>query len=227
MKVNDRPIVVVQKDGHLKPDPALELFEEAFQDDRADVAVGSTSSATTLAMMPVAVELKKIRAVDIAGTDSITGTRWSKYVVRTSRTVGQEAVASALLLSDKNTSIAGLVQDYAFGRENAEASRTRRRCARPKTRGCCHHRVVQRRGGALRRTLSGHVHMPIALLGDMSMDFKAAATKAGATVVSEEFLADQCDGLHGVVQRLFNSLKDRSGKTASSATLRSVRFLNG
>ena len=118
MKVNGRPIVVIQKDDQLKPDRARALIEEALQDDKCDVVVGSTSSATTLAMMPVAEELKKPLVVDVAGADSITGDKWNRYVVRTGRTVGQEAVASALMIADKDTSIAVLAQDYAFGRES-------------------------------------------------------------------------------------------------------------
>ncbi|MGY3387534.1 branched-chain amino acid transport system substrate-binding protein [Bradyrhizobium sp. USDA 3311] len=120
MKVNGRPIVVIQKDDQLKPDRARALIEESFQDDKADIAVGSTSSATTLAMMPVAEELKKPLVVDVAGADSITGEKWNRYVVRTGRTVGQEAVASASLLAGKDTFIAVLAQDYVFGRESAQ-----------------------------------------------------------------------------------------------------------
>jgi branched-chain amino acid transport system substrate-binding protein len=120
MKVNGRPIVVIQKDDQLKPDRARALIEEALQDDKVDVVVGSTSSATTLAMMPVAEELKKPLIVDVAGADSITGDKWNRYVVRTGRTVGQEAVASALLIAEKDTPIAVLAQDYAFGRESAQ-----------------------------------------------------------------------------------------------------------
>ncbi|WP_025038456.1 ABC transporter substrate-binding protein [Bradyrhizobium sp. DOA9] len=120
LKVNGRPIVVIQKDDQLKPDRARALIEESFQDDKADIAVGSTSSATTLAMMPVAEELKKPLVVDVAGADSITGDKWNRYVVRTGRTVGQEAMASASLLAAKDTSIAVLAQDYVFGRESAQ-----------------------------------------------------------------------------------------------------------
>ena len=163
MKVNGRSILVLQKDDQLKPDRARALIEEAFQDDKVDVVVGSTSSANTLAMMPVAEEYKKVLVVDIAAADSITGSKWNKYVVRTGRTVGQEAVASMLLLADKDTSVGVLAQDYAFGRESAEA-------------------------------------------------FKATAKKVGATITSEEFLPINTTDFTGVVQRLFNSLKDRPGK---------------
>ncbi|KRQ93582.1 substrate-binding domain-containing protein [Bradyrhizobium valentinum] len=163
MKVNGRPIVVIQKDDQLKPDRARALIEESFQDDKADIAVGSTSSATTLAMMPVAEELKKPLVVDVAGADSITGDKWNRYVVRTGRTVGQEAVASASLLARKDTFVAVLAQDYVFGRESAQV-------------------------------------------------FKSAATKAGATVVAEEFLPINTTDFTGVAQRVFDALKDRPGK---------------
>ncbi|MET4023256.1 substrate-binding domain-containing protein [Bradyrhizobium sp. S3.2.12] len=163
MKVNGRPIVVIQKDDQLKPDRARALIEESFQDDKADIAVGSTSSATTLAMMPVAEELKKPLVVDVAGADSITGDKWNRYVVRTGRTVGQEAVASASLLAPKDSFLAVLAQDYVFGRESAQV-------------------------------------------------FKSAATKAGATVVAEEFLPINTTDFTGVAQRVFDVLKDRPGK---------------
>lgn len=163
MKVNGRPIVVIQKDDQLKPDRARALIEESFQDDKADIAVGSTSSATTLAMMPVAEELKKPLVVDVAGADSITGDKWNKYVVRTGRTVGQEAAASASLLAGKDTFVAVLAQDYVFGRESAQV-------------------------------------------------FKSAGTKAGATIVAEEFLPINTTDFTGVAQRVFDALKDRPGK---------------
>ena len=83
--------------------------------------VGSTSSATTLAMMPLAEESKKILVADIAGADSITGDKWNRYLVRTGRNVTQEAAASALAVSEKGASIATLAQDYAFGRESVAA----------------------------------------------------------------------------------------------------------
>lgn len=118
MQVNGRKIVIIHKDDQLKPDRARAVIEEAFHDDKADIAVGSTSSATTLAMMPVAEEAKKLLIVEVAGADSITGEKWNRYVVRTGRNVSEEAIASALVVAKKGASIATLAQDYAFGRES-------------------------------------------------------------------------------------------------------------
>ncbi len=121
MKINGRSVVILYKDDQLKPDRARALIEEAFKDDGADIAVGSTSSANTLAMMPVAEEMKKLLVVEVAGADSITGDKWNRYVVRTGPNVTQGSSGSAMAVSEKGTQVATLAQDYAFGREGVAA----------------------------------------------------------------------------------------------------------
>ncbi len=121
MTVSGRKLTVLIKDDQFKPDRARALISEAFYDDKVDIAVGSTSSATTLAMMPVAQEAKKLLIVDIGAADQITGARFNRYVFRTGRSTAQEAIASAVGLAAKDTSIAVLAQDYAFGRDSVTA----------------------------------------------------------------------------------------------------------
>src|SRR5215210_8357016 len=48
-----RKVVVVVKDDQLKPDLAKTLLEQAYNDEKVDFAVGTTSSAAALAMLPV------------------------------------------------------------------------------------------------------------------------------------------------------------------------------
>ena len=56
MAVNGRKIVVIEKDDQNKPDVAKSVLAAAYGDDKVDLAIGPTSSASALAMLPVAEE---------------------------------------------------------------------------------------------------------------------------------------------------------------------------
>ena len=90
-------------------------------DEKADLAVGPTASPVALAMLPVAEEYKKILLVEPAVADSITGDKWNKYIFRTGRNSSQDAISNAVALDKKDTVIATLAQDYAFGRDGVKA----------------------------------------------------------------------------------------------------------
>ena len=96
MQVLGRKIVIIEKDDQIKPDIARSALATAFGDDKADIAVGPTSSASALAMLPVAEEYKKVLLVEPAVADSITGERWNRYVFRTGRSSSQDAIAAAV-----------------------------------------------------------------------------------------------------------------------------------
>jgi branched-chain amino acid transport system substrate-binding protein len=120
MTVNGRKIVVIEKDDQSKPDVAKSVLAAAYGDDKVDLAIGPTSSASALAMLPVAEEYKKVLLVEPAVADSITGDKWNRYVFRTGRNSTQDAVAGAVTLP-ANAQIAMLAQDYAFGRDGVKA----------------------------------------------------------------------------------------------------------
>ena len=120
MEVLGRKIVVIEKDDQIKPDIAKSALATAFGDDKVDIAVGPTSSASALAMLPVAEEYKKILLVEPAVADAITGDKWNRYVFRTGRSSTQDAVAAAVA-TPQNAQIAMLAQDYAFGRDGVKA----------------------------------------------------------------------------------------------------------
>ena len=65
MKVGNDKIDVVVKDDQLKPDRGKALLEECYDDDKADLAVGTTGSPVALAMLPVAEERKKLSLIHI------------------------------------------------------------------------------------------------------------------------------------------------------------------
>ncbi len=121
MEINGRKLKVILKDDQGKPDLGRTLLAEAYGDDKADIAVGTTSSGSALAMLPVAAEYKKILLVEPAVADIITGEKWNRYIFRTSRNSTQDALAAAGLL--KSGSLAFLAQDYAFGRDGVKAGK--------------------------------------------------------------------------------------------------------
>jgi branched-chain amino acid transport system substrate-binding protein len=123
MTVAGRKIVVVEKDSQTKPEMGRSLLGEAFGDDDVDLAVGGTSSAVALAMLPVAEEYKKVLIVEPAVADSITGDKWNRYIFHTGRNSTQDAVSNALAIGKPGVSIATLGQDYAFGRDGVAAFR--------------------------------------------------------------------------------------------------------
>jgi branched-chain amino acid transport system substrate-binding protein len=121
MKVMGRPVQIITKDAQGKPDFGKQVLTEAFKDDKVDLAVGGTSSAVALAMLPVAKEFKKIFVVEPAVADSITGEAWNRYIFRTGRNSSQDAVSNALAVAKPGVVVATLAQDYAFGRDGVKA----------------------------------------------------------------------------------------------------------
>ncbi len=121
MAINGRRIKVIVKDDQSKPDLGRTLLAEAYGDDRVDIAVGTTSSGSALAMLPVAKEYKKVLIIEPAVADAITGDKWNKYIFRTARSSMQDALAAASTL--KGGSVGFLTQDYAFGRDAIKAGK--------------------------------------------------------------------------------------------------------
>jgi len=121
MMVAGRKLVVIEKDDQGKPDVGKSLLATAYGDDKADIAVGPSSSGVALALLPVAEEYRKILLVEPAVADSITGDKWNKYIFRTGRNSSQDAISNAVALDRPGTVIATLAQDYAFGRDGVKA----------------------------------------------------------------------------------------------------------
>lgn len=119
--VAGKKLVVIEKDDQGKPDVGKSLLAAAYGDDKADLAVGPSSSGVALALLPVAEEYKKILLVEPAVADSITGDKWNKYIFRTGRNSSQDAIANAVALDKPGVTIATLAQDYAFGRDGVKA----------------------------------------------------------------------------------------------------------
>ncbi len=121
MEVLGRKIDLLVEDDQLKPDVGKRLITKLYADDKVDLVVGGTGSNVALAMLPVAAEFKKIYLVEPAVADSITGEQWNRYIFRTGRSSGQDAIANALAVAKPGVSIATIAQDYAFGRDGVAA----------------------------------------------------------------------------------------------------------
>jgi branched-chain amino acid transport system substrate-binding protein len=121
MAIDGRKIVLIVKDDQTKPDVAKTALAEAYEDDKADIAIGTTSSAAALAMLPVAEEHKKILLVEPAVADQITGEKWNRYIFRTARNSSQDAISNAVAIGKPGVTVATLAQDYAFGRDGVAA----------------------------------------------------------------------------------------------------------
>jgi branched-chain amino acid transport system substrate-binding protein len=132
MSWKDRKISVIVKDDQLKPDLAKTLLEQAYNDDGVDLAVGTTSSAAALAMLPVAEESGRVLIVEPAVADAITGDKWNRFIFRTARNSTQDAYAAAAAVpSSGEVNVATLAQDYAFGRDGVAALKNALRELRP------------------------------------------------------------------------------------------------
>jgi branched-chain amino acid transport system substrate-binding protein len=118
MEINGRKLKVIVKDDQSKPDLSRTLLAEAYGDDKVDIAVGTSSSGSAIAMLPVALEYKKVLLVEPAVADAITGDKWNRYIFRAARSSMQEAMAAAII--SPTGSFAFLAQDYAFGRDGVK-----------------------------------------------------------------------------------------------------------
>jgi len=132
MSWEGRKIVISVKDDQLKPDLARSLLEQAYNDEKVDIAVGTTSSAAALAMLAIAQDYKKVLLVEPAVADAITGERWNRYIFRTGRNSTQDAFAAAAAFPKTGeVQVATLAQDYAFGRDGVAALKAALAAIRP------------------------------------------------------------------------------------------------
>lgn len=135
MAINGRKIQVLVKDDQLKPDRGKALLEECYNDDKADLAVGTTGSPVALAMLPVAEDARKILIVEPAVADSITGDKRNRYIFRTGRSSYQDALAAAASVPANEDVVIGMLGlDTAFGRDGVKAYKDALAAIRPRAK---------------------------------------------------------------------------------------------
>jgi branched-chain amino acid transport system substrate-binding protein len=114
-------VELIIEDTQLKAARAKMLLTKLYGDDKVDLAIGPMSSGVALAILPVAQQFKKILIVEPAVADAITGKAWNRYIFRTGRNSGQDAISNAAAIAEPGVSIATIAQDYAFGRDGVAA----------------------------------------------------------------------------------------------------------
>jgi branched-chain amino acid transport system substrate-binding protein len=120
-KILGRDVKLFIEDTQLKAARAKMLLTKLYSDDKVDLVIGPTSSGVALAILPVAQQFKKILIVEPAVADAITGKAWNRYIFRTGRNSGQDAISNAVAISKPGVSIATIAQDYAFGKDGVAA----------------------------------------------------------------------------------------------------------
>lgn len=102
-------------------DDKVAEFRRLVQDEKVDVVMGYTSSAKSLAVAPVADELKTLTIFQVTASYRFFEERRYKYCFRTSAHCASENIAAALYVLDMNPNlktIAGMNYDYAYGRDS-------------------------------------------------------------------------------------------------------------
>lgn len=120
-EVAGKKIEVIYADTQTVADVAVQKATELLEEEGVDFLVGSSSSADTLAVLPLAEEYETIMVVEPAVADSITGSEWHRYIFRTGRNSSQDAVAGAAAIAGPGVKIATLAPDYSFGHEGVAA----------------------------------------------------------------------------------------------------------
>lgn len=120
-KIIGRDVELIIEDTQLKAARAKMLLTKLYNDNKVDLAIGPTSSAVALAVLPVARDFKKILIVEPAVADAITGAHWNRYIFRTGRNSSQDAISNAVAIAKPGVSIACIGQDFVFGKDGIAA----------------------------------------------------------------------------------------------------------
>jgi branched-chain amino acid transport system substrate-binding protein len=116
-------VVPVFTDEAGPADKVVTEFRRLVLDEKVAVVLGYISSANCLAVPPVAEELKVLTVLADCGTDRVFEERAYRYVFRTHAHTGIDGVGAARYVLDVKPglkTVAGLNQDYAWGRDSWE-----------------------------------------------------------------------------------------------------------
>ncbi|QVQ24277.1 ABC transporter substrate-binding protein [Achromobacter deleyi] len=114
--INGKKIEVVSADHQNKADVASARAREWFDQQKVDVIIAGTNSATSLAMAAVAAEKKKPFIAVGAGSSDLTNAQCSPYTVHYAYdTVALARGTGSAVVKDGGKSWFFLTADYAFG----------------------------------------------------------------------------------------------------------------
>jgi len=116
-------VVPVLSDEAGSPDKVVTEYRRLVLDQKVDLVIGYISSANCVAVPPVAEELKVLTVLFDCGTTRVFEERSYRYVFRTAAHTVIDGVGAARYVAavrpDLKT-VAGLNQDYAWGRDSWE-----------------------------------------------------------------------------------------------------------
>jgi len=121
--VRIRPIYIDEAGGAEKQ---VSEFRRLVLDEKVDLVIGYISSADCLAVAPVAEELRVLTVLFDCGTNRIFEDNKYRYVFRTKAHQALDSVAAAkyvLSIKPDVKTIAGINQDYAWGRDSWDTFR--------------------------------------------------------------------------------------------------------
>ena len=114
--INGKKIEILTADHQNKADVASARAREWFDQQKLDVLIGGTNSATSLAMAAVAAEKKKPFIAVGAGSSDLTNAQCSPYTVHYAYdTVALARGTGSAVVKDGGKSWFFLTADYAFG----------------------------------------------------------------------------------------------------------------
>jgi branched-chain amino acid transport system substrate-binding protein len=119
--VNGRKVEVTFKDDGGDANTAVKDAKDFFQTDKVDILAGAASSASAIAMEPIAERFKSVFMVGPAVADSITGKNYNPYVFKVSPNSFMEAKAAVASIQGSGVTVAQLAPNYAFGWDSVKA----------------------------------------------------------------------------------------------------------
>lgn len=122
-KVLGKPIEVVWEDDETKPQPAVQKTTRLISEN-VQMIFGAVSSASTIAMMNVTKQRKIPHLVTMSADDKLTAPGTSRYLFRTSNTLGMEVRMTVGFAKDRKLKrIYGVAADYQATRDSWETFR--------------------------------------------------------------------------------------------------------
>ena len=120
-KVDGRPVQVTFQDDGGDPNMAVKDAKDLLQNQKVDILAGCASSASAIAVEPLAQRFKTVFVVGPAVADSITGKFYNPYVFKVSPNSYMEAKAAVDSIKASGATVAQLAPNYSFGWDSVKA----------------------------------------------------------------------------------------------------------
>lgn len=123
MEVAGKKIEVIWEDTTNVPDVARERTMKLLEQDKVDIVTGYASSGDAGASLDLFEEFKTVVVIEPAAADVlISEDLWNRYVFRTGRTSGQDALAMSSIIkkTNANAKVAVFVPDSTYGHSMAD-----------------------------------------------------------------------------------------------------------